>query len=210
VGAIHLQGESSRLDQLFLSETAYYTWLDCLGAQPDPKQRDIDLILDWRHIPKSIQDRHIVLWPRDREACRARLQAILDRVLPPLKDLEATLRLQFEEPARAEARVMALASVTPEEMQLRRAEQIHERSYERAATALLKARQQSAAAAPGRENRTAEPRREPVDPWNVESLRRPAMCYAVQRDDIRDRARGRAPGPRTTPLAVRQPFVYNP
>jgi hypothetical protein len=85
------------------------------------------------------------LWPRDREACRARLQAIVDRVLPPLKALEETLRLQYEEPAKAEARVMALASVTREEMQLLRAEQMHEQSYQRAATALLKARQQSAA-----------------------------------------------------------------
>ena len=39
---------------------------------------------------------------------------------------------------------MALASVTRAEMQLLRAEQIHEQSYQRAATALVKARQKSA------------------------------------------------------------------
>ena len=145
-GRIQLQGQSACLDELFISETAYLTWLDCLGGQPNPKQRDIDLILDRRHIPKAIQDRDIVLWPRDRQACRARLQAIVDRELPRLKALEETLRVQYEEPAKAEARVMALASVTREEMKLLRAEQIHEQSYQRAATALLKARQQSAAA----------------------------------------------------------------
>ena len=145
VGAIQLQGESACLDQLFLSETAYLTWLDCLACQPNPKQRDIDLILDRRHVPKAIQDRDIVLWPRDPPACRTRLQAIVDRELPRLRALEAILRVQYEEPAKAEARVMALASVTREEMQLLRAEQIHEQSYHRAATALLKARQQSAA-----------------------------------------------------------------
>ena len=46
VGAIQLQGVSARLDQLFLSEAAFMTWLDCLVAQPNPKQKDIDKILD--------------------------------------------------------------------------------------------------------------------------------------------------------------------
>ena len=70
----------------------------------------------------------------------------MDRELPRLRALEETLRVQYEEPAKAEAQVMALASVTKEEMQLLRAEQIHEQSYQRASTALLKARKQTAAA----------------------------------------------------------------
>jgi hypothetical protein len=49
-------------------------------------------------------------------------------------------------PDGSEARVMALASVTREEVKLLRAEQIHEQPYHRAVTALLKARQQSAGA----------------------------------------------------------------
>jgi hypothetical protein len=148
IGAIQLQGQSAYLDKLFVSETAYYTWLDCLGAQPNPKQRDIDLILDWRHIPKTIQDRDIVLWPRDREACRARLQAIVDRELPRLKALEETLRVDYEEPAKAEARVMALAAVDKEEMKLIRAQRLHEQSFVQAATALTKLRNQTAALRP--------------------------------------------------------------
>ena len=66
----------------------------------------------------------------------ARLQALVDRELSRLRVLEETLRVQYEEPERAEAQVMALAAVTPEEMQLLHAEQIHEQSYLRAATAL--------------------------------------------------------------------------
>jgi hypothetical protein len=188
MGAIQLQGHSAYLDELFVSEDAYLTWLDCLGANPNPKQRDIDLILDWRHIPKTIQDRDIVLWPRDREACRARLRAIVDRELPRLKALEETLRVQYELPAKAEARVMALASVTREDMQLLRAEQIHEQSYQRAVTALLKARRQSAAAAPRREAQATEPAREPIDPWSLKPVTRWAVRRALRRDEVRARA----------------------
>ena len=116
-----------------------------LACQPNPKQADIDVILDPKNIPKQLQDRDIPQWPRDPVECRARLQALVDRELPRLRALEETLRTQYEEPARAEAKVMALASVTREEMQLLRAEQIHEQSYQRATAALLKARQQTAA-----------------------------------------------------------------
>ena len=148
VGSIQLQGLSACLDELFVSETAYLTWLDCLGAHPNPKQRDIDLILDRRHIPKTIQERDTVLWPRDKQACRARLQAIVDRELPRLKALEETLRVQYEEPAKAEARVMALASVDKEEMALIRARRLHEQSFVQAATALTKLRKATAALRP--------------------------------------------------------------
>ena len=97
------RGSRRCLDELCYDEQAYQTWLDCLVAQPNPKQRDIDLILDWRHVPKSMQDRDLKLWPGDPAASRARLQAIVDRELPRLKALEETLRVQYEEPARAAA-----------------------------------------------------------------------------------------------------------
>jgi len=83
---------------------------------------------------------------RDPQACRERLQALVARELSRLRALEETLRVQYEEPSKAEAQVMALARFTQEEMQLLRAEQIHEQSYVRATTALLRARKQSAAA----------------------------------------------------------------
>ena len=44
-----------------------------LEAQPNPKQRDIDLILDRRHVPKSMQDRDLKLWPGDKDASAAAL-----------------------------------------------------------------------------------------------------------------------------------------
>ena len=55
------------------------------------------------------------------------------------------LRVQYEEPARAEAQDMALASLAKEEMPLLRAERMYEQSHERSATALMKARKQAAA-----------------------------------------------------------------
>jgi hypothetical protein len=145
IDAINLQGFSAMLSELFCNEQAYQTWLDCLVAQPNPKQRDIDLILDWHHVPKSMQDRDLKLWPGDKDASRARLRAIVDRELPRLRALEATLRVEYEEPARAEAKDQALAQVTKEEMALLRAARMHEQSYDRAVKSFIKVRKQSAA-----------------------------------------------------------------
>ena len=162
ITAIQLQGFSALLDQLGHDEQGYQTWLDCLVAQPNPKQRDIDLILDWRHVPKSMQDRDVQLWPGDPAASRARLKAIVDRELPRLRALEETLRVEYEEPARAAAREMALAAVTKEERALLRAERIHEQSYDHAVNSLLKVRKQAAAA------RVPMVEREVVETWSVE------------------------------------------
>ena len=46
LAAIQLQGVSACLSELYLSEPAFRTWLDCLVAKPNPKQKDIDKILD--------------------------------------------------------------------------------------------------------------------------------------------------------------------
>ncbi len=92
-----------------------------------------------------MQDRDLKLWPGDPAASRARLKAIVDRELPRLKSLEATLRVEYEEPARAEAEDQALAQVAKEETTLLRAERMHEQSYDRAVKSLIKVRKQSAA-----------------------------------------------------------------
>jgi hypothetical protein len=162
ITAIELQGCSAYLGKLACYEEGYQTWLDCLVAQPNPKQRDIDLILDWRHVPKSMQDRDLKLWPGDKDASRARLKAIVERELPRLKALEKTLREAYEEPARAAAREMAMAAVTEEEMALLRAERIHEQSYAHAVNSLLKVRREGAAA------RVPMVAREVVEMWAVD------------------------------------------
>jgi len=143
LSAIQLQGVSANIDQLYFSEEAFMTWLDCLVAQPNPKQKDIDIILEPRCVPKALQDRDVELWPGDPAASRARLQAIVDRELPRLRALEKTLRVQYEEPERAAAEDLALAQVTKEEMSLLRAERIHEQSYTQAVSALGKVGKQS-------------------------------------------------------------------
>jgi hypothetical protein len=146
ITAIQLQGVSACLDQLCFAEAAYITALDCLVAQPNPKQKDIDRILDPRCIPKSILDRDRKLWPGNPAESKARLQAIVDRELPRLKALEATLRVQYEDPARAEAADQALADATRVELPLLCAERMHEQSYTRAVNGLIKVRKQKAAA----------------------------------------------------------------
>jgi hypothetical protein len=157
--AIQLQGLSACLDQLSFEEEAYTTWLDCLVAQPNPKQPDIDLILERRHVPKSIQDRDVKLWPGNPEESRARLWEIVNRELPPLKELEKTLRETYEEPALAAAEDMALARVTKEEMALLRAERTHEQSYAQAVRALQRFHKPS---------RPAEPEIVARRAWHVE------------------------------------------
>ena len=158
IGAIQIQGFSASIDELRHSEAAYITWLDCLAAQANPKQQDIDRILDPAYVPKSLQDRDVSLWPRDPVECRARLQAMLDRELPRIKALEADLRVKYEDPSRAEAKTMALASVCKEEMQLLRQKQMHEQAYLRAVTALVKVRKQTAATRPLAATRVVEGR----------------------------------------------------
>jgi len=145
IGAIQLQGLSASIDQLYFSEQAFRTWLDCFVAQPNPKQKDIDIILDPRNVPKSMQERDLKLWPGNPAASRARLQAIVDRELPRLRALEVTLRVQYDDPARAAAEDLALAQITKEEMSLLRAERMHEQSYNQAVSALLKVGKQTAA-----------------------------------------------------------------
>ena len=162
IGAIQIQGFSACISELYYAETAYITWLDCVAAQPNPKQADIDRILDPVNVPKSLLDRDVPLWPRDPGECRARLQAMLDREIPRLRALEATLRIQYEDPSRAEAQTMALADVTQQDMQLVRVQRLHEQSYLQASTALLKFRKPVAAARGRRWNRSTTSRCSPA------------------------------------------------
>jgi hypothetical protein len=140
--AIQLMGHSAHIDELYFSEEAYTTWVDCLVTQPHAKQYDIDRILDPPRMPKTFWDRDRKLWPGDPEESRARLHAIVDRELPRLRALEETLRAQYEEPARAQIKEMALAELAREELPLLRAERMHEQSYARAVAAYRKARRE--------------------------------------------------------------------
>jgi hypothetical protein len=140
--AIELQGLSAMVDDLYLSEPAYTTWLHCLAAQPKPKERDIALVLDRNVMPKALQDRDMVVWPGDPAASRAALVALVARELPALRRREEWLRVNYEEPARAEAKEQALARLAyhPKEVAVLRAQRGHEQAYVRASRALLKAR----------------------------------------------------------------------
>jgi hypothetical protein len=145
--AIQLQGLSSLVDDLYVSEPAYMTWLHCLAAQPNPKERDIALVLDRRVMPKSIQDRDVKVWPGDAAASRAALAALVARELPELRQREEWLRVNYEAPARAEAKEQALARLAcdPRELAMLRAQRGHEQTYERASRMLLNARRATAA-----------------------------------------------------------------
>jgi hypothetical protein len=132
IEAIHLQGHSAVVQDLYFSETAYRTWLYCLAAQPDPKQPDIDLICHETVVPKALQDKYGTLWRPDPNESRAQLQKTVARELAFLRDREEWLRVQFVEPARAAAREKAMARVSSENPQLLRDLSTHQRSFQQA------------------------------------------------------------------------------
>jgi hypothetical protein len=156
--AILMQGHAAGFDQLFLSEVAWRTWVDCLAAQPLIRQRDVDMLCAPDIVPQSIQDRGEPLWQPDAAASRARLDAIVDRELPRLRALEAALRAQYEEPALAAAKDMALAKLTRDETALLRALRSHEAAFLKATQALEKLRRPTNRAAPQPDAALATPR----------------------------------------------------
>jgi hypothetical protein len=138
--AIQMQGLYAGIDQLFLSEEAWKTWMDCLASQPVIKQFDIDTLCAPDIVPKSIQDRDQPLWQPDPEASRSRLRALIDRELADLVALEACFRAEYEEPQRAAARDRALSRFEKDHRHLLQTLRDHERSLGAAHRALAKHR----------------------------------------------------------------------
>ena len=136
IEAIQLQGLSAMVEDLYISEQAWWTWVWCLAAQLDPKQRDIDLILDRRVMPKRVQDMDKPVWRPDPEECRAKLRALIAETLLALRPLADRLRTEYELPERAEAVQRALARADKDEQQLVRDLRGHERSLAQAHKAL--------------------------------------------------------------------------
>jgi hypothetical protein len=136
IEAIQLQGLSAMVDDLYISEQAYWTWVWALAAQPNPKERDIALVLDRHNMPKRLQDMDNPVWRPDPEESRAKLRALVAEALPPLRALEVQLATEYDEPARAEAVERALARVDKDEQQLLRELRSHERSLQQAHKAL--------------------------------------------------------------------------
>jgi hypothetical protein len=140
--AIQLQGYSSALTNIYFAAPAWETWRDCLAAQPNPQPLDIELICEPDVVPKEIQDRDVPLWRPDPEACRARLRALVERTLPPLRQLAATLRALEEEPERAAAQDTARAHLDKQHPKLIEALRSHELSL-RSALRMLARRGQT-------------------------------------------------------------------
>jgi hypothetical protein len=136
--AIMLQGHSSHVDDLYFSEEAYMTWVHCLAAADAPRQQDIDVILDPKVMPLIFQQRGDVIWPRDQAESRAYLEALVARELPAIEALEAKLRVEYEEPARAAARERDEITTRKQEAQLLRELRSHEHSVQLAHQALVK------------------------------------------------------------------------
>jgi hypothetical protein len=130
------------VEDLYISEQAYMTWLNCLAAQPNPKERDIQLVLDRRVMPKSIQDRDGEVWRPDPARSRAELAAIVARELAFLRVRAGRLQSFYEMPARAEAKEQALARLACDKKEgaLLRAQRGHEQSFQRASRTFRKVR----------------------------------------------------------------------
>jgi hypothetical protein len=134
--AIQLLGHSAHVGDLYFSEEAYWIWVWALAAQPNPKEKDIEIIQNKFNIPKRIQDKDIEVWRPDPDESRAQLHAIVARTLPALRELEAQLRSEYEEPARAAAVDRALAQVDKDDQSVLRELRSQERSLAQAHKAL--------------------------------------------------------------------------
>jgi hypothetical protein len=141
--AIQLLGHSAHVGDLYFSEEAYWIWVWALAAQPNPKEKDIEIIQNTFNIPKRIQDRDIEVWRPDADESRAHLHAIVARTLPQLRELEAQLRTDYEEPARAAAVDRALAQADKDDQSVLRELRSHERSLAQARKALASRRRES-------------------------------------------------------------------
>jgi hypothetical protein len=177
IEAIQLQGLSAMVEDLYISEQAYMTWLNCLAAQPNSTERDIQLVLDRRVMPKSIQDRDGEVWRPDPAMSRAALAAIVARELAMLRLRAPILRVRYEEPARAAARELALARLAhrQDEVALLRAQRGHEQTYQRACQTFLKMRRALASAGDTvawdlRRRRVAAGARTVCDGWTGKSI----------------------------------------
>ena len=144
---IRLKGHftSARPLDLYLQEDAYWIWVHCLAAQPNPKQHDIDLILQPDIMPKRLQDKDVQVWRPDPEQSGQYLRDLVSRELTRLKSAEEAFRVRYEEPARAAARDLALARLTNDEVQLLREIRHRDRSLQQATAALVKTQKQAAA-----------------------------------------------------------------
>ncbi len=140
---IRLKGHSPRVLDLYLQEDAYWIWVHCLAAQANPGQRDIDLILREDVMPKRLQDKNVQVWRPDPDQSRQYLLDLVTGELTRLKSAEAAFRLSYEEPARAASRTLALAHLTPDEVQLLREIRNQDRSLQNATAALVKAQKQA-------------------------------------------------------------------
>jgi hypothetical protein len=95
------------------------------------------LILDPRVMPKPFQDRDVAVWPTDPAVSGAYLAAIVARELPAIVALEAKLRVELEEPARAAAQELDQIENSKHEARLLRDLRSHERSVQLAHQALM-------------------------------------------------------------------------
>src|SRR5262249_26289841 len=90
--ALWLQGMMHRIDLLQHSEDSYWIWVDCLAALENPRTQDIDQIYRLDAMPSSVRERGIEVWQPDPPASRARLHAMLEKVVSDLRQREKRLR----------------------------------------------------------------------------------------------------------------------
>ncbi len=157
ITALQLQGYPWRPLDLYYQEAAYTMWLHCMAAECNPKQHDIDFILSDEIMPQRLQDKGMPIWPQDPDQSRQKLRDLVTRELTRLRREEQDLRVCYEEPARAAAKVLALARLTKEDVQLQRQIRSAEQALAKASFELIKARKLMATSWPSATDGDDEP-----------------------------------------------------
>jgi hypothetical protein len=140
---IRLLGYWAERDHLWGQDEAYRIWMYCLMAAPVPSQAGLEEALRRDVMPVSFQDNPPDAWPFDPEFARAELRALVAREhAAAVAVVEA--QAEDERLDRAAAAAQALALTNEFEQTVLRMLRDHERAFERAARAFLKAQDATA------------------------------------------------------------------
>jgi hypothetical protein len=142
--AINCQGaRATPPERLSESEAGYLTWLYTLMTQPAPKDKDFVAVGQESWTPPALYEREPRDWLGETPVCRKILQNLVTRELASLRQREAHLRTNYEEPARDGAEIRRQVLTSPEGSLLLRHERAHGLTFQRAYDAFLKGRLQS-------------------------------------------------------------------
>jgi hypothetical protein len=152
---IRFQGARPDVEHLSKSETAYLTRLFCLAIRANTTNEDYVDLHEQRGMPEAMKDRETFDWVGSPQLCHEYLEALIQRGLAGLRGREATLRTEFEEPARAGAETRQQVVTGPLGRDFLNQSRTHQLNFARAYALFTRGRKESSKL--GRPSGTPDP-----------------------------------------------------